>query len=73
MATSAGLTFANVGLSAQTTYRYRVRAADALGNVGAYSLIVQATTPSSRHWWDVPAGPRQVRPFRPMGTLTPLK
>ncbi len=33
-----------LALSAVTTYRYRIRAADAVGNVGPYSAVVQATT-----------------------------
>jgi chitodextrinase len=71
--TSAGLSFADAALSALTTYRYRLRATDAGGSAGPYSIVVQATTASSRHWWDTPARPRQWTPFRPMGTLTPLK
>ena len=37
-------TYANTGLSAKTTYRYRVRAYNATGN-SAYSNIANATTP----------------------------
>ncbi len=44
IATSTGTSFANTGLSASTTYRYRVRASDAAGNLGAYSPIASATT-----------------------------
>ena len=36
--------FGDTALSAATTYRYRVRAADAAGNLSAYSAIVSATT-----------------------------
>ncbi len=46
IATSTGTTFSNSGLAASTTYRYRVRATDAAGNLGAYSAIAQATTSS---------------------------
>ena len=42
-----GTTFSNTGLTAGTTYRYRVRAIDAAGNLGAYSAIVAATTLSA--------------------------
>ena len=42
------------GLSPSTTYRYRVRAVDASGNLGAYSSIAAATTPGRPGH---PAGP----------------
>ena len=42
--TPTGTTFSDTGLSASTLYRYRVRAVDAAGNLGAYSSIVNATT-----------------------------
>ena len=73
VATSAGLAFTDAALAAASTYRYRIRAADAAGNVGPYSVVVQATTVSSRHWWNTSVRPRQWTPFRPMGPLTPLK
>ncbi|MBP1689088.1 MAG: depolymerase family esterase, partial [Deltaproteobacteria bacterium] len=44
IATPSGPTFGNTGLAASTTYRYRVRAIDAAGNLGAYSAIATATT-----------------------------
>jgi PKD repeat protein len=44
IATPAGTTYASTGLTPTTTYRYRVRAADAAGNLGTYSAIVSATT-----------------------------
>ena len=34
----------NTGLAASTTYRYRVRAGDAAGNLSSYSAIASATT-----------------------------
>ena len=71
--TAAGLSFADTSLAALTTYRYRIRAADAAGNVGSYSLVVQATTTSARHWWDVPVRPGQWTPFRFMPPLSPLR
>jgi hypothetical protein len=43
--TSTDITFNNTGLTAGTTYRYRVRARDAAGNVSPYSSVVLATTP----------------------------
>jgi glucose/arabinose dehydrogenase/predicted phage tail protein len=44
IATRTPLNFANTGLAPGTTYRYRVRAADAAGNLGLYSPIATATT-----------------------------
>ena len=38
---------ATQGLAASTTYRYRVRAADAAGNLGGYSAVRNATTPAA--------------------------
>jgi glucose/arabinose dehydrogenase/fibronectin type 3 domain-containing protein len=38
--------YSDIGRSASTTYRYRVRATDAAGNLSAYSSIVSVTTPS---------------------------
>jgi fibronectin type 3 domain-containing protein len=37
--------YSNTGLMAGTTYRFRVRAADAAGNLSAYSAISTAATP----------------------------
>ena len=42
--TPTGVAFSNTGLAAGTTYRYRVRAIDAAGNLSGYSSIVTATT-----------------------------
>ncbi len=39
-----GTTYNNTGLAASTTYRYRLRAQDAAGNVSTYSTIVSAST-----------------------------
>ena len=36
--------YSDTGLAANTTYRYRVRARDAAGNLGPYSAIVAQTT-----------------------------
>lgn len=40
----SGRTYSNTGLSASTTYRYRVRAYDAAGNTSGYSSIIQSAT-----------------------------
>jgi chitodextrinase len=39
--------FNDTGVAPSTTYRYRVRAADAAGNLSAYSSIATATTPAT--------------------------
>jgi len=44
IATRTGTAFDDLGLTAGTTYRYRVRAEDARGNLGSYSSIVSVTT-----------------------------
>src|SRR5206468_2356162 len=44
IATPAATSYNDIGLAAGTTYRYRVRATDAAGNVSANSSIVTATT-----------------------------
>ncbi len=44
IATPAGTTFGDSGLTANTSYSYRVRAADAAGNLSAYSSVASATT-----------------------------
>jgi chitodextrinase len=45
--TPSGTTFNDTGLAASTTYRYRVRAHDAVPNFSGYSSIVNATTQAS--------------------------
>jgi fibronectin type 3 domain-containing protein len=44
VATATATNHSDSGLAALTTYRYRVRAADAAGNLGAYSNVAEATT-----------------------------
>lgn len=46
IAAPTGTTFNDTGLTASTTYRYRIRAQDAVPNFSAYSSIVSATTPA---------------------------
>ncbi|MFG2037519.1 LamG-like jellyroll fold domain-containing protein [Dactylosporangium sp. NPDC048998] len=46
VAQPTGTTWSDTGRSASTTYRYRVRATDAAGNLSAYSSVVSATTPA---------------------------
>ena len=45
VAAPAGTSYQDTGLTAGTTYRYRVRAEDAAGNPGAYSTVGGADTP----------------------------
>ncbi|PYS27524.1 MAG: hypothetical protein DMG11_16110, partial [Acidobacteria bacterium] len=42
--TSTSASYSDTGLSASTSYRYRVRATDAAGNLSAYSNTASATT-----------------------------
>ena len=44
VATPTGTTYNDIGLTTATTYRYRVRAADAAGNLSGYTAIQSATT-----------------------------
>lgn len=44
--TPAGVSYNDIGLPSNTTYRYRVRATDASGNLSDYSNIASATTQS---------------------------
>jgi hypothetical protein len=46
LATVRGVTYQSTGLTASTTYRYRVKARDAAGNVSAFTQVVSATTPA---------------------------
>ena len=45
IATTSSTTYQDVGLTANTSYRYQVRAADAAGNLGPYSPVADVTTP----------------------------
>jgi predicted phage tail protein len=52
--------FNNTGLTASTTYRYRVRATDAAGNFGAYTAIATATTQAPAADTTAPSRPGNV-------------
>jgi chitodextrinase len=45
--TPTGTNFADTGLAAATVFNYRVRAADAAGNLSGYSTVTSATTASN--------------------------
>ncbi len=47
MGTPTGTAYSDTGLAPATTYRFRVRAVDAAGNLSTYSSIVTATTPDA--------------------------
>ncbi len=49
--------YSNTGLAVNTTYRYRIRAADVAGNLSAYSTIISSTTLSDV---SVPTAPSAV-------------
>jgi hypothetical protein len=46
IATASGTSYSDTGLTASTTYSYRVRATDAAGDTGPYSAVATATTTS---------------------------
>ena len=63
IATPTATTYSDTGLAPSTDYRYRVRATDAAGNLGSYSTIATATTPSAAD--TTPAvGPSRARGHR---------
>ena len=47
IATPTGTSYADMGLAPATSYRYRMKATDAAGNVSSYSSIVAAVTPAT--------------------------
>lgn len=65
IATVTALAYSDTGLAGVTTYRYRVRARDAVPNYGAYSAIALATTPDGQApttptGLTITAGPNQL-------------
>jgi chitodextrinase len=54
--TSTGTSFNNTGLTAGTTYRYRVRARDAVPLFSSYSTVVNATTATDAQAPTAPTG-----------------
>jgi len=61
IATPAGRTYSDVGLTAGTTYRYRVRATDAAGNLSAFSAVASVTTAAAADT-TAPTAPANVTP-----------
>ena len=47
IAAPTGTTYSNTGLTASTSYSYRVRATDAAGNLSSYSNVATLTTPAA--------------------------
>ncbi|MBI3898434.1 MAG: hypothetical protein HY308_09080 [Gammaproteobacteria bacterium] len=72
VATPSGANHSDTGLSASTMYRYRLRAADAAGNLSEYSAVASATTSAAGSLaigtliHDGPATPEQVSLFLPV-------
>ena len=64
--TSPGTTFTDAGLSASTSYSYRVRATDAAGNLSGYSTVASATTQAV----STPVGGGGTAPVGGGGTAT---
>jgi chitodextrinase len=57
--TTGATTFSNSGLTASTSYSYRVRATDAAGHLSNFSNTASATTPSSGGSITVSVSPRR--------------
>jgi len=57
-----GTSFVDRGLADSTSYSYRVRAADAAGNLSGYSAVASATTPTPAPIPPPPAPPPVVTP-----------
>ncbi|HYR87660.1 MAG TPA: fibronectin type III domain-containing protein [Terriglobia bacterium] len=69
ISTPGGTSYSDTGLVANTTYRYRVRATDAAGNLSSYSSIASAATPNNQPP-AVNAGPDQTVTLLAGATLT---
>jgi chitodextrinase len=63
VATASQTNYTDTGLTASTTYSYRVRAVDAAGNQGPYSNIATATTPTPDT--QPPSAPTNLTPTSP--------
>jgi len=54
IATPTGTSYSDAGLTPATSYSYRVRAADAAGNLSAYSNVASAATQAGQLYYIVP-------------------
>ncbi len=53
------MSYSDTGLAPSTSYSYRVRAKDAVGNLGPYSNMAATTTHPDRHAAHRPGEPRR--------------
>ncbi|HEY3263215.1 MAG TPA: fibronectin type III domain-containing protein [Pseudonocardiaceae bacterium] len=64
IASVAGTTYSNTGLTGSTSYSYRVRATDTAGNPSLYSNVASASTPDT----EAPTAPSNVTAAAASGT-----
>jgi chitodextrinase len=72
IATPAGTSFTDTGLSASTTYKYRVRATDAAGNTSGYSNTLSGTTAAGSGDTQPPSAPANLAVLASSGSEVDL-